>query len=322
VIRGLDADCGVVLDRRRFPSLGPDGSGEGPQRDRRRHRGRGARQSPGRVFGSRRDGHQAGDLGELQPALSTGEDPTVDLVVGLDRFGPNYGPGGVIETPTERFGVVSAFIVAQGPNYALAKRLQRWQMIATRADGILTSVHVAPPTPDRLRARQPAHGRAAAADRITWGSRPSTRRRRRRSRVRSWSTTCTTRRRRPTRPPRWATRTRRSCSRRTRAGRWRVPFDVGSTVPLLHEVTAARLRGGTVVRPRRADADSRGVGRVPWREASRQAAGIGPARLGAGGRPPVVRDGMAGGGPRAHRDRVGQGQRFVVEQPGGSPTRP
>jgi hypothetical protein len=31
-------------------------------------------------------------------------------------------------------------------------------------------------------------------------------------------------------------------------GRWRVPFDVGSTVPLLHEVTAARLRVGSVVR--------------------------------------------------------------------------
>jgi hypothetical protein len=28
--QGLDADCGVVLDRRRFPSLGPDGSSEGP----------------------------------------------------------------------------------------------------------------------------------------------------------------------------------------------------------------------------------------------------------------------------------------------------
>lgn len=65
-------------------------------------------------------------------------------------FKPNYTDGAVIETPTERFGgIVNAFIVAQGPNYAMAKRLQRWRMTLARAEGLLTSVHVAPPTRTR-----------------------------------------------------------------------------------------------------------------------------------------------------------------------------
>jgi hypothetical protein len=57
---------------------------------------------------------------------------------------PNYS--GESRAEAGNFGLVNAFIVEQGPNYALAKRLQRWRMIAARADGILTSVHVAPPS--------------------------------------------------------------------------------------------------------------------------------------------------------------------------------
>ena len=57
---------------------------------------------------------------------------------------PNYSRLSLAES--NNFGLVNALIPEQGPNYALAKRLQRWRMIAARADGILTSVHVAPPT--------------------------------------------------------------------------------------------------------------------------------------------------------------------------------
>lgn len=60
-------------------------------------------------------------------------------------FRPNYPADAVIETPTNRYGLVNAFILEQGQNYALAKRLQRWRMVLTRQDGILTSVHIAPP---------------------------------------------------------------------------------------------------------------------------------------------------------------------------------
>ncbi len=66
--------------------------------------------------------------------------------VSLGRyFRPNYPADAVIETPTNRYGLVNAFILEQGQNYALAKRLQRWRMVLTRQDGILTSVHIAPP---------------------------------------------------------------------------------------------------------------------------------------------------------------------------------
>ncbi len=60
-------------------------------------------------------------------------------------FRPNYLPEQLIETDAYRYGVVNAFILEQGQNYALAKRLQRWRMVLTRDAGILTSVHVAPP---------------------------------------------------------------------------------------------------------------------------------------------------------------------------------
>ena len=66
------------------------------------------------------------------------------LSLGL-YFRPNYTDNAIIETPTNRYGIVNAFILEQGQNYALAKRLQRWRMALTREAGILTSVHIAPP---------------------------------------------------------------------------------------------------------------------------------------------------------------------------------
>jgi len=60
-------------------------------------------------------------------------------------FRPNYPDDAIIETPTNRYGLVNAFILEQGQNYALAKRLQRWRMALTRDGGMLTSVHIAPP---------------------------------------------------------------------------------------------------------------------------------------------------------------------------------
>jgi len=258
--QGLDADCGVVLDRRRFPSLGPDGSGEGPNAI--------VDDIADEVLGKVRAEYSAAVVTVTKRAilvscnqpLSTGEDPTVDLVVGLDRFGPNYGTGGVIETPTERFGVVSAFIVAQGPNYALAKRLQRWQMIATRADGILTSVHVAPPTRTGSVHANPIMAerqRLTAYVGIETFDAPTTEAIAGAILVHDLHNPAS-----PANPavplghPHEA-----FMFAANPGGRWRVPFDVGSTVPLLHEVTAARLRAGSFVR----DLSTRipGSGRLP-----------------------------------------------------------
>ena len=61
-----------------------------------------------------------------------------------EYFKENYGD--LLDTPHGRYGLVNAFIVEQGQNYALAKRLQRWRMLRSRAEGLVTSVHVAPPS--------------------------------------------------------------------------------------------------------------------------------------------------------------------------------
>lgn len=58
---------------------------------------------------------------------------------------PNY-EGNVLDTATGQVGLMGAIIAGQGPNYLLAKRLQRWRMEIARAEGTLSSVHVAPPT--------------------------------------------------------------------------------------------------------------------------------------------------------------------------------
>jgi hypothetical protein len=44
------------------------------------------------------------------------------------------------------FGIADVLIVQQGPNYALAKRLQQWRALAARADGHRVSTRVAPPS--------------------------------------------------------------------------------------------------------------------------------------------------------------------------------
>jgi len=43
-------------------------------------------------------------------------------------------------------GIADALVPAQGPNYALAKRIQRWRAAVARREGRLVSFHVAPST--------------------------------------------------------------------------------------------------------------------------------------------------------------------------------
>lgn len=56
-------------------------------------------------------------------------------------------------------GINDSLVPQQGPNYALAKRLQRWRATVARQDGTLVSFHVAPPT----RTRSVLKNRALAA---------------------------------------------------------------------------------------------------------------------------------------------------------------
>ena len=55
---------------------------------------------------------------------------------------PSRGPEGAP-------GINDSFIAQQGPNYALAKRLQRWRATTARHDGAKVSLNVAPPTKTR-----------------------------------------------------------------------------------------------------------------------------------------------------------------------------
>jgi hypothetical protein len=55
-------------------------------------------------------------------------------------FRPAYADG---------LAVADALVVQQGPNYALAKALQRWRGLVAQADGVPVSVDVAPPTATR-----------------------------------------------------------------------------------------------------------------------------------------------------------------------------
>ena len=56
-----------------------------------------------------------------------------------------------IESTTNglRFGIADALVPQQGPNYALAKRIQRWRAQCARAHGAFVSINVAPATRTR-----------------------------------------------------------------------------------------------------------------------------------------------------------------------------
>jgi hypothetical protein len=56
-------------------------------------------------------------------------------------------------------GVIDSLVAQQGPNYALAKRLQRWRAAVARDAGTVVSMNVAPPT----RTRSVVKNRALAA---------------------------------------------------------------------------------------------------------------------------------------------------------------
>lgn len=64
-------------------------------------------------------------------------------VTGSKLYAPNYtqtleGEGG------RRWGLSDSLVPIQGPNYALAKSLQRWRAILAREEGTLSSANVAP----------------------------------------------------------------------------------------------------------------------------------------------------------------------------------
>lgn len=68
--------------------------------------------------------------------------PALRTVSGGRLLRRNYAPA---SDP----GINDSLVPQQGPNYALAKRLQRWRATAARLDGVPVSLNVAPPTRTR-----------------------------------------------------------------------------------------------------------------------------------------------------------------------------
>ncbi|MHB1211780.1 MAG: hypothetical protein ACYC0W_05900 [Candidatus Nanopelagicales bacterium] len=63
----------------------------------------------------------------------------------LRQFEPNYPHDYVTDSGT-RFGINDSLVSQQGPNYALAKRLQRWRALVARHAGTPVSLNLAPAT--------------------------------------------------------------------------------------------------------------------------------------------------------------------------------
>ena len=82
---GLDGDCGVVLDRRSWASLGPDGQGVGPVDVVNAMRDHLAAALRSNYPGATLQVTKRAILIEFHDALPTLEDPSVDIVVGLTR---------------------------------------------------------------------------------------------------------------------------------------------------------------------------------------------------------------------------------------------
>jgi hypothetical protein len=82
------------------------------------------------------------------------------------QFEPNYPQ--IYSTPNgEQVGLNDSIIPQQGPNYILAKRIQRWRALAARADGVSVSLNLAPATRTRSVVRNRALAAAyAGADRF------------------------------------------------------------------------------------------------------------------------------------------------------------
>ncbi len=75
----------------------------------------------------------------------------------VGRFAPNYPE--TVTTDRGEVGIADCLVPQQGPNYALAKRLQRWRATQSRRDGVWTSLNIAPAT----RTRSVVKNRALAA---------------------------------------------------------------------------------------------------------------------------------------------------------------
>jgi hypothetical protein len=80
-----------------------------------------------------------------RPLLSKALQRGLAMVTGARFFKPNVES--LVPTASNlKAAVVDSLVIQQGPNYALAKRLQQWRALVARAAGHQVSINVAPPT--------------------------------------------------------------------------------------------------------------------------------------------------------------------------------
>ncbi len=60
-------------------------------------------------------------------------------------YAPNI-PDWVTSATGERYGIYDGLVIRQGPNYALAKRIQKWRALTVRTTDHRVSANVAPPS--------------------------------------------------------------------------------------------------------------------------------------------------------------------------------
>jgi hypothetical protein len=94
-----------------------------------------------------------------RPLMSKGLQKSLRLASGERFFQPNIESlvssdsalGGI-----KRYGIADSLVLEQGPNYALAKRLQQWRAIVARSHGVPVSLNVAPSTTTSSVVKNPA----------------------------------------------------------------------------------------------------------------------------------------------------------------------
>lgn len=72
----------------------------------------------------------------------------VSGLTGRKAFAPNYGDT-VVSDDSRRWGIYDCLVQQQGPNYAIAKNVQRWRAMVSAESGKITSANVAPPSKTR-----------------------------------------------------------------------------------------------------------------------------------------------------------------------------
>jgi hypothetical protein len=94
-----------------------------------------------------------------RPLISKGLQRSLRLASGERFFQPNIESLIASETVSgeiKRYGIADSLVLEQGPNYALAKRLQQWRAIVARAQGTPVSLNVAPSTTTTSVVKNPA----------------------------------------------------------------------------------------------------------------------------------------------------------------------